>query len=88
MPVFYEFKISVAEREDIESSEKLEEMGITVEADWEDALCVIDLDKVWAFYPDSPNQTKLFFGSEKMIVHHKYEEVKEIIFKKLEVSNV
>lgn len=81
MPVFYEFKISVADRDDIDRSDDLGNMGIDSEPDWEDANCMVDLDKVWAFYPDSKYQTKLFFGNEKMIVHHKYEEVKEIILK-------
>lgn len=81
MPVFYEFKISVADRDDIDRSDDLEDMGIDSEPDWEDANCTIDLEKIWAFYPDSKYQTKLFFGNEKMIVHHKYEDVKEIFRK-------
>lgn len=83
MPVFYEFKISVADRDEIESSEKLDEMGIKVEPDWRDENCVVNLDKIHGFYPYNKDgdETKILFREDSMIVFCKYEDFKAIIRK-------
>lgn len=81
MAVFYEFKISVADKDDIKSSEKLDEMGIKVEPEWRDSLCMINLDEVEGFYPYNKTETKVLFRNDNVIVFCKYEDLKEIFRK-------
>lgn len=76
MPIFYEFKIFVADKEEIDQA-----TSIGYNIDWESADCVIDLDKIWGFYPDTPDRTKLLFGDDRIIVNCKYEDIKELMKK-------
>ncbi len=81
MPIFYEFKISVADKDDFERSDNLKEMGIKSEPEWEDISCVINLDQVSSFQKDEENTTKIFFNNDRLIVNCKYEDVKKVFQK-------
>ena len=81
MPVFYEFKISVADKDDIRRSKNLEDMGVKVEPEWRDSLCVINLDTIEGFHPYNNTETKMLFRNDSVIVFCKYEDVKEIFRK-------
>ena len=81
MPIFYEFRISVADKDEFEQSENLEDMGIKSEPEWEEINCVINLDQVSSFHENEDNTTKVFFKNDRLIVNCRYEEVKEIFRK-------
>lgn len=81
MPVFYEFKISVADKDEIKSSEALEDMGVKIDPDWRDSLCVINLDTVYGFHPYNADETKILFRDDSVAVFCKYEDVKDIFRK-------
>jgi hypothetical protein len=81
MPVFYEFKISVADREDIKRSDDLADMGVKSEPEWRDSLCVINLDKIEGFHPYNDDETKMLFRNDSVIVFCKYKDVKDIFQK-------
>lgn len=81
MAVFYEFKISVADKDDIKRSDDFADMGIESEPEWRDSLCVINLDTVYGFHPYNKDETKILFRKDSVAVFCKYEDVKEIFRK-------
>ena len=82
MPVFYEFKLQAAPREDFERSKGLEDLGIKSEPSWVDIDCVINLDKIESFHEDDPGKIKISLSSlDSMILSCSYEDMKEILRK-------
>lgn len=82
MPVFYEFKLQVADRKDFERSKDLDEMGIKSDPNWVDIGCIIDLDKILSFHADDPGKVKIYLSSDdNMILSCSYEDLKEILRK-------